>query len=148
MAGFHMPFVSVTRLRVRSLRFLPLFAITTMRTRRQLLDADGFVQGRLTIEWPLAFWTMTVWNTVDAMRRYRNHPPHKGAMVRLLDWCDEASYVHWEQATTDVPSVDVAYGRLQAEGKTSKVRHPTSAHADGATVSAKRPQSTPPFGPG
>ncbi len=115
-----MAFVSVTRLRIRSARFVPEFLIATTRSRRQLRRSAGFVDGRLTLELPLAFWTMTVWADLDAMRRFRNAAPHKDAMVRLLNWCDEASYVHWEQATDDVPSIDVAHSRLRNEGKRRK----------------------------
>lgn len=142
-----MAFVSVTRLRVRTLRFLVPFLIATRRSRQQLRRAAGFLEGRLTLEWPLVFWTMTVWTDQKMMLEFRNHAPHKDAMVRLLDWCDEASYVHWEQPDAKLPPGDVAHSRLRQEGKTSKVRHPTPAHASGRTVSDKRPSSTSNFGP-
>ena len=42
-----MPFVSVTRLRLRSLRFLPGFLIHAMRSQRQLRSASGYLAGQL-----------------------------------------------------------------------------------------------------
>ena len=42
-----MPFVSLTRLRIRSLRFVPLFAFHTLRANRQVQRAPGFLAGAL-----------------------------------------------------------------------------------------------------
>jgi hypothetical protein len=138
-------FVSVTRLRIRSLRFLVPFLLATNHSRRQLRAADGFVEGRLTLELPFAFWTMTVWESLEAMRQFRNAAPHLDAMRRLPKWCDEASYVHWEQGVLDVPSIDVAHARLRDEGKISKVSYPTAAHAAGRTAGDRKPRPAPTF---
>ncbi len=51
-------------------------------------------------------------------------------MPRLMVWCDEASVVHWEQAETTLPTWAEADARMRAEGRPSKVRHPSSSHAD------------------
>lgn len=141
-----MAFVSITRLKVRSGRFLIPFLLATWRSRRQLRRAPGFKEGRLTIEWPPAFWTMTVWADLEMMRQFRNAAPHKDAMVKLLDWCGEAAYTHWEQPNETMPSEDVAFNRLRDEGRTSKVRHPTPAHLSGKTVSDRKPRPSATFG--
>lgn len=135
-----MAFVSVTRLRVRSIWFLLPFTLATRRSRNQLISAPGFIEGRLTIEFPFAFWTMTSWNSQEEMRRFRNAPPHLEAMRRLPYWCDEASYVHWQQRDTQLPPIDEAYQLLTNQGRTSKVTHPTPAHAAGQTTSSKKPR--------
>jgi hypothetical protein len=49
-------------------------------------------------------------------------------MPHLLDWCDEASIVHWTQEMPDVPSWPEAHRRMQQQGRPSKVRHPSEAH--------------------
>src|SRR5262249_31015517 len=103
-----MAFVSVTRLRVRSIWFVLPFVLASRRSRQQLRRSPGFIEGRLTIEFPMAFWTMSIWRSHDDMRGFRNAPPHLDAMRRLPRWCDEASYVHWEQRDTELPSIDVA----------------------------------------
>jgi hypothetical protein len=135
-----MAFVSVTRLRVRSIWFLLPFTLATRRSRHQLVKAPGFIEGRLTIEFPFAFWTMTSWKSQEDMRRFRNAPPHLEAMRRLPHWCDEASYVHWQQRETQLPPIDDAYLLLRNQGSTSKVTHPTAAHAAGQTTSGKKPR--------
>jgi hypothetical protein len=49
-------------------------------------------------------------------------------MHKLLEWCDEASVVHWLQAELEVPSWNEIHQRMQVEGRQSKVNHPSEAH--------------------
>jgi hypothetical protein len=92
-----MPFISITRLRVRSIRFLPFFMLYTFRSLRQVKSAAGFQNGGLLADRSWTFWTMTAWDNQESMRRFMTAGSHKEAMPRLLDWCDEASVVHWDQ---------------------------------------------------
>ena len=98
-----MPFISITRLRIRSVRFLPALRCTRCercaRQKRRRLSRRALLPDR---SW--TFWTMTAWDTAESMRRYMTAGDHKAAMPRLLDWCDEASAVHWEQAQPELPS--------------------------------------------
>jgi hypothetical protein len=50
-------------------------------------------------------------------------------MPYLLDWCDEASVAHWEQADETLPSWTEADRRMRQSGRASKVRHPSAEHA-------------------
>lgn len=124
-----MPFVSITRLRIRSARFLPRFAWMTLRSRAQLRRAAGFSGGALLADRGLTFWTMTAWDGPESMRAYMTSGPHRAAMPLLMDWCDEASVVHWTQGADALPTWAEADGRMRAEGRPSKVRHPSAAHA-------------------
>jgi hypothetical protein len=45
-----------------------------------------------------------VWENEAAMKDYRIKPPHLQAMAKLLEWCDEASVMHWTQETKDPPT--------------------------------------------
>jgi hypothetical protein len=62
------------------------------------------------------------------MRGFMLAPPHGPAMRKLLNWCDEAALVHWSQPETELPSWTEAHARMQREGRTSKVHHPTEDH--------------------
>jgi hypothetical protein len=123
-----MPFVSVTRLRVRSILYLPQFIIWALKSSRQAQRAEGFVGGRLMHEARNTFWTLTVWRDDAAMNAYRTQGAHRSAMPKLLDWCDEASVAHWTQDRPEMPDWTEAYQRMVKEGRPSKVNHPSPAH--------------------
>ncbi|KQP40602.1 hypothetical protein ASF49_20540 [Methylobacterium sp. Leaf104] len=124
-----MPFISVTRLRIRALRFLPGFALHAVRTRNQVRAAPGFIGGALLPDRSWTFWTMTAWTDEASMRAYILAGAHRRAMPRLVHWCDEASIVHWVQDAADLPSWAAADARMRAEGRPSKVHHPSARHA-------------------
>ena len=122
-----MPFVSVTRLKIRSLWFMPGFVLYAPRSASQAEKSAGFLGGALMRDNWQAFWTVTVWTDDKAMEAYRISGMHRKAMPRLMNWCDEASLAHWNQDSDEVPSWAEAYGRLIAEGRASKVHHPSAA---------------------
>jgi hypothetical protein len=99
-----MPFVSITRLRVRSWRYLPLFLLQSVRAARQAKGAPGNLSVSLLRDAEFAFWTRTVWNDETAMRGFMLSGTHRRVMPRLLQWCDEAAVAHWVQESSEPPS--------------------------------------------
>ena len=144
-----MSLIAVTRLRVRSARFLPSFAVHVFRARRQVREASGFQGGSLLADRSWTFWTMTVWDTLENMRRYMTTDPHRTTMRYLSDWCDEASVVHWDQPAASRPSWLEAHKRMRESGHASQVRNPSPRHATlnfqppriagAGTIAPKRP---------
>ena len=134
-----MIFVSLTRLRVRSIRFLPAFAVHTLRSLRQVRKAAGFLDGALLPDRSWTFWTLTAWNRQEDMRAYMVSGDHKAAMPHLLEWCDEASVAHWTQDALPLPSWIEADRRMRGEGRASKVQNPSPHHAD---LSYREPRTT------
>jgi heme-degrading monooxygenase HmoA len=124
-----MPFTSITRLRLRSPIYLPSFMLHAMRSGKQVQKAPGFLKGKTLLDKHLTFWTMTLWNEEASMKAYRIADAHKMAMPKLLNWCDEASIVHWFQNEETFPEWINAYERMKKEGRISKVRHPSPHHA-------------------
>lgn len=53
---------------------------------------------------------------------------HRKAMRKLLEWCDKAALVSWEQESDREPTWDEAHLNLQAPGQRSKVNYPSPAH--------------------
>ena len=121
-------FASVTRLRVRSLIYLPSFLLQTRQSQAQVEKAPGFLGGRLLVDKRWTFWTLTVWETEKAMKAFRGSGAHAKVMPRLANWCDEAAYAHWESNTEAVPTWPEAYQHLLTAGKLSRVDHPSPAH--------------------
>jgi hypothetical protein len=122
-----MPFVSVTRLRVRSWRYLPGFLAQSLGVLVQAKVAHGNLSAAVLRDLDLAFWTRTIWTDEAAMRAFMHSGMHRRVMPRLLDWCDEAAVVHWLAEDAQPPSWSEAHRRLQAEGRTSKVKFPSEA---------------------
>ncbi|MBW3625250.1 MAG: antibiotic biosynthesis monooxygenase [Armatimonadetes bacterium] len=124
-----MAFISVTRLRLRSKRFLLVFLIDSLKSTRQARRAPGFLGGKLMGDGKSAFWTVTAWEDEDAMKSFMISGPHRKAMPKLLNWCDEASIAHWVQDDATLPSMREAHRRMRDEGRISKVLHPSERHA-------------------
>ena len=116
--------VSVTRFRLRSLRFLPFFLLHANRTMAQIRKADGFVAGAVRREADLAFWTLTVWRDEPAMRAYGASGAHRKAAPHLAECADQASVVHWTQRGGELPDWPQAVRRLRLEGRSVRLRHP------------------------
>jgi len=122
-----MPLVSITRLRVRSFRYLPAFLLGALRSAREVKYASGNLAVSVLSDANLAFWTRTLWTDERSMRAFMLAPAHRRVMPKLLQWCDEAAVTHWLQDSLEPPSWQEVHRRLQQEGRTSKVDHPSAA---------------------
>ena len=123
-----MPFVSITRLRVRALRFAPGFAVRTFQSAFQAKAAAGNTHVLLLRDAKLTFWTITTWESEAAMRSFMVAGAHRKAMHSLLEWCDEAALAHWTDDTGTPPNWSEGPGLIKTRGRTSKVKYPSPAH--------------------
>jgi hypothetical protein len=135
-----MAMISITRLRVRSWRYLPMFLLQALRAARQASKADGNLGAKLLRDHRNTFWTATSWTSEDAMKVFMHAPPHGPVMRNLLEWCDEAAVVHWKQEGDQLPSWHEAHARLQRDGRPSKVNHPSAAHISFQVAAPKTPR--------
>ncbi|MFN3326443.1 MAG: DUF3291 domain-containing protein [Bryobacteraceae bacterium] len=120
-----MPFVSITRLRLRSARFLPGFLWFSLLSTLQAKRSPGNLGMSGLRDANLAFWTATLWENEAAMRVFMLSGAHRRAMPKLARWADEAAVAHWTQDCTDLPDWTEAHRRLSTEGCMSKVNHPS-----------------------
>jgi len=123
-----MPTISVTRLRIRSWIYLPAFFLRSLRIARQAKRAPGNLAMKFLNDRRTTFWTSTSWESEAAMKAFMLAKPHGPAMRKLLEWCDEACLVHWTQPSPELPAWTEAHARMQREGRTSKVNHPSEDH--------------------
>ena len=68
------------------------------------------------------------------MRAFITTGAHRVVMPKILDWCDEASLAHWQQDGDAPPDWPTAELKVRSEGRISRLRHPSAAHARGETV--------------
>jgi hypothetical protein len=120
-----MPLIAVTRLRIRSVRFVLPFGWYTWGSFRQAKRASGSLGVKLRKAEGFAFSTLTAWQDESAMSAYRITAPHRHAMTKLLEWCDEAAVVHWNQESAELPDWRTAERRMAESGRLSKVNHPS-----------------------
>jgi len=123
-----MPVISITRLHIRKWWVLPPFVWASLRSAKQAAKSDGNLHVALLNDRRNTFWTATSWRDEAAMKAFMHAAPHGPVMRKLLDWCDEASLVHWTQDAADLPPWDEAHRRLESQGRPSKVNHPSDAH--------------------
>lgn len=125
-----MPFVSVTRLRVRSWRYLPVFLIQFLRILRQAKDAQD-AGGNLAVsvlrDADRTYWTRTVWSSEMAMRGFMRSMAHRRVMPQLGNGATRA-LAHWVQDQPEPPSWLEAHRRLRRQGRRSRVDHPSEGH--------------------
>ena len=124
-----MPFVSITRLRVKSIFYLFAFMKANEDSVKTLLNSEGLIKGKELVDKNLTFWTITLWDSEEAMKGFRNSVAHRNAMQQLPTWCSEASYHHWIQEENVLPDWPTASDRLFNEGRLSKVRKPSKAQS-------------------
>jgi hypothetical protein len=120
-----MPFVSVTRLRLRSYRYLPQFLWFAISSGIQVKRSPGNLNAAFLRGSRLTFWTLTIWKDEASMRAFMMSGAHRKAMPKLLDWCDEAALGHWTQNAAALPGWKEAHRRIVTEGRLSKVRYPS-----------------------
>ena len=129
-----MPLASITRLRVRSIRYMPEFLFRALASVRQARRSDGCLGADIRREVRLIFWTRTLWRDEKSMRAFMTTGAHRLVMPKILKWCDEASLAHWQHDGSHLPDWPIALTRLRTDGRTSRVHNPSPAHLRGETV--------------
>ena len=94
---------------------------------KELKSSSGLLNGKELIDKKLTFWTITIWEDEESMKRFRGSLSHRNAMQQLPKWCNEASYHHWVQEDNECPNWTTVSDKLFSEGKLSKVRNPSNA---------------------
>lgn len=128
-----MPTVSVTRLRLMSAWYFPAFLWHSLSSSQQAKRAEGNL-GASVRRANGAYWTLTIWRDVAAMRAFMLSGAHRNAMPHLVNWCDEAATTRFDWMDNSLPSWSEAERQMATNGKTSPVKHPSPAHAAGKTL--------------
>lgn len=105
-----------------------MFFLRALQSSREANAAPGHLASALLPDRDNVFWTATSWTDEKAMKAFMIAGAHGAVMRKLMDWCDEASVVHWTQESGALPSWQDAHTRMQADGRRLKVNHPSEAH--------------------
>ena len=131
-----MAIVSVTRFRLNSgaVRGNTLFFWHTLRSIRQAGRSAGFVRGQTYADANRTYWTITMWESIEAVRAYMKSGAHlkaMRAMPRMMRWCDEAQTGHFEHHGEDVPNLVVCHEQLMQQAHFLRLKYPSADHTAG-----------------
>ncbi|WP_250126686.1 hypothetical protein [Chroococcidiopsis sp. CCMEE 29] len=62
------------------------------------------------------------------MQTYMMADAHREAMPKLVEWSAEASFVHWNQDSSELPSWEIAEQRMAEQGKFVSLKYSSKAH--------------------
>jgi len=63
-----MPFISLTRLRVKSIFYLVSFFRANESSVKEIMSSDGLIQAKELLDKNLTFWTLTMWEDEHYMK--------------------------------------------------------------------------------
>ena len=123
-----MPVIVVTRLRLRAPAVFDEFFASAVAATEQATNSEGNLGADVLAETNNTYWTRTAWQGRDLMNAFVGSEPHLRTMGRIDEWCDEATFADWEQASADLPDWQDGYGRICASGQAASLTNATEAH--------------------
>jgi len=123
-----MPVIVVTRLRLRDPAFFDEFFASAVAVVEQAQGSAGNLSADVLADANNTYWTRTAWQGRAEMGSFVGAEPHLTIMGRIDDWCDEATFVDWEEATAGPLDWQDGYRRIVADGQTASLTQGTEAH--------------------
>ena len=121
--------IVVTRLRLRDPAFFDDFFTAAVAIVEQAKASDGNLAADVLAEANNTYWTSTAWRDQASTRAFMTSEPHLSTMSRIDEWCDEATFVNWDQPEADLPDWQAAYERLSSDGQVVQLPHASSDNA-------------------
>jgi hypothetical protein len=123
-----MPVMAVTRLRLRDPADFDAFFAAAVAVAEQANASRGCLGERALADANNVFWTITGWDDRRSMIAFTQTQPHVDVAANLDTWCDEATFVDWEQAGSEFPDWKTGYEHLVAEGQVAPLTHGSPAN--------------------
>jgi hypothetical protein len=124
-----MALIVVTRLRLRDPAFFDEFLASALAVVEQARNAEGNRGADVLVDANNVYWTRTAWQDPGSMQAFVSDEPHLSTMPRIDEWCDEATFVDWEQASVALPDWQASFERLVTEGQVAGLINPSDSHA-------------------
>ena len=123
-----MPVIVVTRLRLKDPALLDEFFTAAVAAIEQAQKSDGNLGADALADANNAWWSVSAWQERRPMQAFVDREPHVSISKRLDHFCDEATFVDWEQASPDLPDWQTSWRHLTADGKVAELTHPSDAN--------------------
>ncbi|MCX4748431.1 DUF3291 domain-containing protein [Kitasatospora sp. NBC_01287] len=96
--------VMASRLEVTSLKDVPRFFLKSLAAWRQVKSAPGAVGASLVAQpFKRTFWTLSAWESREALYAYAKAEPHKSVMTSLRSTVKESVFTFWDVPVEELP---------------------------------------------
>jgi hypothetical protein len=136
-----MAVIVVTRLRLKDASLLDDFFTDAVAAIEQAQKSQGNLGADALADANNAWWSVSAWQDRGLMQAFVDSQPHLGISARLDHFCDEATFVDWEQDSPDLPDWQTSWRHLVADGKVAEL---TGASAANQTRAFPPPVEAPP----
>src|SRR5271169_252292 len=123
-----MSVIVVTRLRLKDPALLDEFFTDAVTAIEQAQKSEGNLGADALADADNAWWSVSAWQERRPMQAYVHSEPHLSISARLDHFCDEATFVDWEQDGPDLPDWQTSWRHLVADGKAAELTHPSTAN--------------------
>jgi hypothetical protein len=123
-----MPVIVVTRLRLKDPALLDEFFAAAVAATEQAQESDGNLGVDALADANNAWWSISAWQERRPMQAFVDSEPHSSISRRLDHFCDEATFVDWEQDSPDLPDWQTSWRHLTANGNAAELTHPSQAN--------------------
>jgi quinol monooxygenase YgiN len=137
-----MPVIVVTRLRLKDPALLDEFFTDAVAAIEQAMKSEGNLGADALADADNARWSVTSWQERGSMQAYVDSEPHLGISARLDHYCDEATFVDWEQDSPCLPDWPASWRHLVADGKVAELTQPSDANQTRAFPAPVEPPSS------
>jgi len=123
-----MPVIVVARLRLRDRALLDELFTDAVAAIGRAMKSDGNLAADALAGADSAWRSVSAWQERHLMQAYLDSEPHLGISARLDHYCDEATFVDWDQDSADLPDRRTSWHHLTADGKAAELTHPSAAN--------------------
>lgn len=111
-------YVSITRLKLKSIWLLPKFAKQSGKVAKQAKTSPGNIKTKLSNRWFKYFYTLTLWESQSDMQQFMIHGDHKVAMQQWSQVATEVRVLGYEAESA--PNWREVRKRIETEGRITR----------------------------
>jgi hypothetical protein len=123
-----MAVIVVTRLRLKDPALFDDFFTDAVAAIEQAQKSDGNLGVDALADADNAWWSVSAWQERRPMQSYVRGEPHQTIRSKIDHYCDEATFVDWEQDSPDLPDWQTNWRHLVADGLAAVLTQPSAAH--------------------
>ena len=142
-----MPIIVVARLRLRDPSLLDEFFTHAAAVLEQAQKMDGNLGADALAEAHDVWWDVTAWQGREDIETFMNTEPHLSTRGLVDHLCQEATFVEWEQDSSELPDWQTSRRRLVADGHSATLTNASEANQTRAFPAPVEPPASAPDPP-